>query len=158
MINDRLKPNTGYECWLNYTYIEDDSLRMAYTESCSRVTVLGDSAVLRSAGAELVKALSAMLRIPPSDFSEQVGGEPGLVIGVPDGSSGYDEWPVEARAVEGLGEEGYLIRSFGDGSVYLAGTTDRGRCTPPFTLRLLRAGADQRERMFANFPATASGC
>ncbi|MFC4597735.1 alpha-glucuronidase family glycosyl hydrolase [Cohnella hongkongensis] len=153
-MNDRLNSNDGYLCWLNYAYIQEDSLRKAYAECCSRTAVLGDSPLLRSARAELLAAIVSMLDVLPAEGAAG-DEEPGLYVGVPDGSDAFDGWPKEAREVEDLGEEGFLILESG-GSVYAAGATDRGALYAVFRiLRLLQTGAELKGTRIREKPVNA---
>src|SRR5947207_1934017 len=56
----RLKAETGYEAWLRYAAL-DDSARAKYESLPASVTIVGDSAILRSAQDELIRGLRSML-------------------------------------------------------------------------------------------------
>src|SRR5436189_6188559 len=56
----RLNAETGYEAWLRYAAL-DGSARAKYESLPASVTIVGDSAILRSAQDELIRGLRSML-------------------------------------------------------------------------------------------------
>src|SRR5262245_55723882 len=55
-----LAAETGYEAWLRYAPL-DGSARAKYESLPANVTIMGDSAVLRSAQDELIRGLRGMM-------------------------------------------------------------------------------------------------
>ncbi|MEI6862745.1 MAG: alpha-glucuronidase family glycosyl hydrolase, partial [Verrucomicrobiota bacterium] len=84
---------TGYDGWLRYAPITDASVKRGYeTTLPDTVVVLGDSPILKSAQAELVRGVSAMLgrTLTVTNSAElvgkpnQLGGKPVIVLGTSD--------------------------------------------------------------------------
>lgn len=71
---------TGYEAWLRYAPIRDESLRQRYQGLPAAVAVLGGSAVLESACEELVRGLRGMLG-RTLRVETRLPGEPAVILG-----------------------------------------------------------------------------
>jgi alpha-glucuronidase len=56
-----LRAETGYDAWLRYAPLEDESARQRYATLPAAVTACGDSALLQSAREELIRGLRGML-------------------------------------------------------------------------------------------------
>ncbi|MFC7625072.1 alpha-glucuronidase family glycosyl hydrolase [Microlunatus sp. GCM10028923] len=105
-------PEDGYDLWLRYRQVDDADLLGRYRAALDHVVVLGDHAVLRSAGAELARGLSGLLgrTVPVRD---QAG--PGAVVVTVD--AGLDR----------LGPEGLLItRKSGPDRFMITSAGERG--------------------------------
>ncbi|QMV43302.1 alpha-glucuronidase family glycosyl hydrolase [Cohnella cholangitidis] len=133
------KSESGYDCWLGYRYIDNGKLREAYLKSCSRLKVFGESAILHSARRELEIALNAMLGLSLND-NGIVGDEPAIVAGTFGSSPAFDGVAAKFDPAE-LGEEGYVVHTADDGTIYLAAAEDIGVLYAAFHLiRLLQIG------------------
>lgn len=117
----------GYDLWLRYRPITDDSLLSMYRQHVTEVVVQGETLICGSVREELQRGLSGLLNktIPVSAQITQAGA---VVAGCPDTSPLVAElgWNAELKA---LGEEGFIIRSatVQDKSVMvIAGGSDRG--------------------------------
>lgn len=136
---NQMSNENGYECWLRYTYIEDEILRQAYRSRCSEVVVSGSSAVLESARMELIGALTSMLGEAPGNDVR-----PKNVSAVIMGT--FDSSPLLAAETFGddqaaLGDEGYIIHTSKNGPIILAAHTDQGVLYAVFHfIRLLQTG------------------
>ncbi|RKP51595.1 alpha-glucuronidase [Cohnella endophytica] len=131
--------DNGYDCWLNYKYIEEDRLRNSYVESCAQITVIGESAVMQSARRELSLALTSMLGKAPESGSFPVS-DSGIVAGTFGSSPVFDELARE-YVIDELGDEGYVIRAMDNDRLYLAAATDKGVLYAVFHfIRLLQTG------------------
>ena len=102
-------PETGYDLWLRFPPIKDDSVRRAYVKTASAIVSEGTSDPARVAAAELRRGLSGLLaaEVPPSTTVRADGA---IVIGTPASSPlvGGLGW---GDALSRLGAEGYAIRS-----------------------------------------------
>src|SRR4051812_10571188 len=61
---------TGYDAWLRYAPIQNSATKRSYDSLPATITVVGDSPVLSSAQAELIRGATAMLGRP---FSRGAG-------------------------------------------------------------------------------------
>lgn len=117
----------GYDLWLRYRPIADESLRNVYRQYAVEVVVHGDTLISGAVRDELQQGLSSLLdkKIP---LSEQVAQAGAVVAGCPDTSSliaGLG-WNTELAT---LGDEGFIIRSatLAEKPVtVIAGGSDRG--------------------------------
>lgn len=105
----------GYDLWLRYRLVDDSALLSRYRVAFTHVVVLGNHAVLRSAGAELARGLSGLLgrSIPVRD---QIGNG-AVVVGVgADSALGPEGFTIKRRAdrveITASGESGALYGAF----------------------------------------------
>ncbi|QJD87377.1 alpha-glucuronidase family glycosyl hydrolase [Cohnella herbarum] len=147
--NDR----SGYECWLRYSYIDDDISRDAYLKRCSRIALIGESALIESARAELKLALTSMLGAKPLEIGISEDG-PAIVAGTFDSLQGLGLGSfVEAADIAELGNEGYIVLASEDGRVYLLAETDKGVLYAVFHLiRMMQTGEDIETASVREFP------
>jgi len=116
----------AYDAWLGYPALAPGAARDAVRAACGRVTVLGDSPVLREAGRELAVGLESLL-----GCSVPVSGESGAGDGVWVGTGAV----AELAGVETPGPEGFVIAAAGEGAgVAVAGGDDRGCLYGAFAL------------------------
>lgn len=128
----------GYELWLRYRPVET-SLARDYRAAAAQLTPVGASLTLTAATGELTRGLTGLLGAAPPVSAEP--GEGAIIYGVPTTS------PLIAGLglnLEGLGPEGYLIRSLrleGRPVTVIAGNTDAGVLYGAFAfLRLMQTG------------------
>ncbi|MBD0738677.1 alpha-glucuronidase family glycosyl hydrolase [Streptomyces sp. CBMA29] len=116
----------GYELWLRYRKVDDAGRLKRYRNGLSSLVWEGGGPVQRSAVDELARGLSGLLgrRVTPRG---RATGAAALVVGTPH-SSPLVRALVPAKALAGLGDEGYVIRR----------VTDRGR-----TRTVIAANADR---------------
>lgn len=105
----------GYDLWLRYRLVDDSALLSRYRAAFTHVVVLGNHAVLRSAGAELARGLSGLLgrSIPVRD---QIGNGAVVVGAGADSALGPEGFTIERRAdrleITASGESGALYGAF----------------------------------------------
>ena len=129
----------GYELWLRYRPLEPVLVEAARPHAVQLVAPVASGAQ-RAARDELVRGLAGLLGQAPAQAQAATG--PGaVVVGTPTSS------PAIARLgldLDGLGEEGYLIRSMavdGHAATVVAANTDAGVLYGAFhLLRLLQTG------------------
>jgi alpha-glucuronidase len=100
---------TGYDLWLRFPPIKDDSGRRAYAKAATALVSQGTSATARVARAELSRGLRGLLAVEVAPAAA-VRADGAIVIGTPSGSplvAGLNWAPSLTR----LGREGYVIRS-----------------------------------------------
>lgn len=147
-----LPPEDGYDLWLRYRPVPNPGRRREYEQTLATVVRQGDTPVLRSAEAELVRGLSGLTgRAVPvaSSPSRQA-----VVLGTAE-SSAVVQATVPAAELEELGPEGFVLRRVrydGDDLVVVASAGERGVLYGAFhLLRLAQTeqrlvGLDVRER------------
>jgi alpha-glucuronidase len=96
----------GYELWLRYRPVEAPWLQ-TYRASARELVTGGDSAVLRSAQAELTRALQGLLGARPAE-ARLPPGDGAIVFGTPSSSATVASLHLDLSAT---GSEGYLIRT-----------------------------------------------
>jgi len=130
----------GYELWLRYKPVEDQSLLKQYRDQINDVVVFGQSentAVIKS---EIIAGLSGLLDNPFSVSSKEPSAK-SLVIGTPSNSNFINQLGVNDK-LKKLGNEGYLIIETGSTnkkSIVIASLTDIGALYGTFHfLRLIQ--------------------
>src|SRR5438067_6016752 len=116
----RLNAKTGYEAWLRYAAL-DDSARAKYESLPASVTIVGDSAILRSAQDELIRGLRSMLG-RTLRFGKGEPKERAFVLGTLRNIPGL-------RTRNDIAPDGFWLTSSrinGFDSLIIAGSTDRG--------------------------------
>src|SRR5690606_4019686 len=130
----------GYDLWLRYHPIADGARLSEYRTSFSELVIDAASPTLTAARAELTRGLSGLLdrELRLAAAPTQAGA---LIAGTPAGSSIIAGLGL-ASELEGLGREGYLIRSVevdGRRATVIAGNDDVGVLYGAFhLLRLLQ--------------------
>jgi len=69
--------NDGYKLWLQYSYVEDDSLREAYISHLQSLRLFGDSETMNVVKNELTLAMQSLLNIDLVNNSNRGG----LIVG-----------------------------------------------------------------------------
>lgn len=133
-----MKGETGYDLWLRYPPVENSRLLKEYSSKNKNILVLGDSPTIRVASEELERGLEGMLGYKP-ETGRRIG-KGTVVIGR------HDLLPSGCRVdPEGLGEEGFLIRSMkieGVTATVITALTDKGVLYGVFRyLRLLQTAS-----------------
>lgn len=81
-----LKAENGYDLWLRYVKITDNSLRTEYKSSAAQVVVEGTSSVMKAVNSELVRGINGLLdQVTPNQ--ELVPSDGAIVAGTPSNSS-----------------------------------------------------------------------
>jgi alpha-glucuronidase len=138
-----LPDDDGYRLWLRYDPVHPPVLERSVA-ALQHVVCEGRSPVLDAACAELERGLSGLLARPLRTEVSPVG--PGaIVLGTPASSTLVRGLGLDP-ALQGLGDEGFLLRSLvigGQRATVVAGNGERGVLYGAFQLlRLLLTGAD----------------
>jgi len=146
----------GYELWLRYKPVEDQSLLKQYRDQINDVVVFGQSentAVIKS---EIIAGLSGLLDNPFSVSSKEPSAK-SLVIGTPSNSNFINQLGVNDK-LKKLGNEGYLIIETGSTnkkSIVIASLTDIGALYGTFHfLRLIQTNQSIAGLNISEKPAT----
>nr|1H41_A Chain A, ALPHA-GLUCURONIDASE [Cellvibrio japonicus]1H41_B Chain B, ALPHA-GLUCURONIDASE [Cellvibrio japonicus] len=97
----------GYDMWLRYQPIADQTLLKTYQKQIRHLHVAGDSPTINAAAAELQRGLSGLLNKPIVARDEKLK-DYSLVIGTPDNSPLIASLNLGER-LQALGAEGYLL-------------------------------------------------
>jgi alpha-glucuronidase len=119
-----LHSETGYEGWLRYAPLGAMEAQK-YNSLPATAVLLGNSRVLESAQAELIRGIRGMLG-RTLRAEQTLPGERAIVLGTLDGVR--DAFP-ELREPAGLGKDGYWLttgKSHGVDCIIVTGKTDRG--------------------------------
>ncbi|HWT13520.1 MAG TPA: alpha-glucuronidase family glycosyl hydrolase [Allosphingosinicella sp.] len=114
----------GYALWLRYPPIETE-WRDLYSARAAAIVMEGDSPTLRAAREELRRGLGGLLSRSPA-LSRSIEQDGSILLGTPESS------PLVARLalpLQGLGNEGYLIRNLrvgGRSVTVIAANADAG--------------------------------
>ena len=139
----------GYDLWLRYRPLPAPVLKQ-YRDQGTQLVAPADTATQRAARDELVRGLSGLLGRAPA-LAAQARRDGAIVVGTP---ASLPQLAALQGELEGLGEEGYLIRSTridGRAATVVAANTDMGALYGSFhLLRLVQtgqplAGLDLRE-------------
>ncbi|MDQ6419562.1 alpha-glucuronidase family glycosyl hydrolase [Paenibacillus sp. LHD-117] len=120
----------GYEAWLRYEAMEEGDLREAYGQRCSSIMASGSSKVLSTAARELAIAVRSLTGRTPVIASAPDQRGAGIVIGVRGKLDPETERAV-ASDLDGLGDEGYVLRTLPGGAgetgrIAIVGGTEAG--------------------------------
>jgi alpha-glucuronidase len=130
----------GYEMWLRYQPIANESLLKAYRKEITQIAVQGDSPVLQKAAAELQRGLSSLLAKPIALVNKNPM-KNAVLVGTPQSSPLIAALELKSE-LEQLGDEGYLLtkKTINKRSVLvIAANTDIGALYGSFhLLRLLQ--------------------
>jgi alpha-glucuronidase len=131
----RLGPDDGYDLWLRYRQISNNTALARARQLASRVVVQGKDATSTVTREELVNGLGKLLGSPITE-DPQVITDGTVVVGSPDTSdliAGLG-WGAELSV---LGEEGFVIRAAnvkGKSCLVVAGSTAKGALYGAFRL------------------------
>ena len=145
----------GYDLWLRYHPIADGARLAEYRTSFSELVIDAASPTLTAARAELTRGLSGLLdrELRLAAAPTQAGA---LIAGTPAGSSIIAGLGL-ASELEGLGREGYLIRSVevdGRRATVIAGNDDVGVLYGAFhLLRLLQTHQPAADLRISSAPS-----
>ncbi len=123
---------SSYDAWLRYAPL-DESASQQYQDIPAVAVVLGDSPVLRTAQAELIRGLKGMLGKTPR-AEQNIPTEPAIVLGTFAELQQIDSGFMPPRQ---FAQDGFWIRTNrirGFRSIIVAGNTDRGVLYGVFTL------------------------
>ncbi len=110
-----VKAENGYELWLRYNRISNNSLRLNYIRQLSSVTLIGHSPTLQAAKYELIKGLKGLTGSKIPFFKKQDNGSPGLFIATA-GNLGSLKKNIPPSQLQQCGNEGYLLTTTKTGS------------------------------------------
>ena len=129
----------GYDMWLRYQPVANESLRQEYQAQLQQVIAEGKSPTIKAAAAELQRGLSGLLAKPIAEASSVLN--KGVVIGTPANSPLIAAMGLKKR-LGTVGNEGYLIEQQKIGNaqqIVVAANTDLGVLYGSFhLLRLLQ--------------------
>jgi alpha-glucuronidase len=145
----------GYDMWLRYQPVANESLRQEYQAQIQQVVAEGKSPTIKAAVAELERGLSGLLAKPVADASlVRSFTAAGIVIGTPANSPSIATMGLKKRLLA-VGNEGYLIEQHklgGTQHLVVAANTDLGVLYGSFhLLRLL-----QTEQSLKNISISSS--
>ncbi len=116
----------GYDMWLRYQPVANESLRQEYQTQLQQVVAEGKSPTIKAAAAELQRGLSGLLAKPVAEASGALA--KGVVIGTPANSPSIAAMGLKKRLLA-VGNEGYLIEQQKVGNaqhIVVAANTDLG--------------------------------
>ena len=132
----------GYRVWLRYNKLQDTGLLSQYERTIKALCVPGQSPTAQIVRDELERGLTGLLGIRIINQPELAQTRTNNILMVLAGHSPLLHEMVDAKQVEELGAEGFLIRSFkhnGDNVTLIAANTDTGTLYGAFAfLRLLQ--------------------
>jgi alpha-glucuronidase len=127
------KREKAYDCWLAYRRLEYPVAKR-YQAICSKVVVMGQSAVMDAAVEELKRGIGGILEVEPRILSASADVR-ALALGVD-----RENMAIPEKEVEALRNDGFIIKGQNDG-ILIAGKTDRGILYGTFSfLRSLQTG------------------
>ncbi|WP_331346311.1 alpha-glucuronidase family glycosyl hydrolase [Cellvibrio sp. UBA7661] len=97
----------GYDMWLRYVPVTDNTLRKAYQQQLTQIVAEGDSPTMLAVAAELKTGLSGLLG-KPINVTRKMSAAPAVVVGTPDNSPLVASLKLTER-LAALGGEGYLL-------------------------------------------------
>ena len=144
----------GYELWMRYRPVSDAARRDGYRRALTHLLVQGESPTLSAAREELASGLGGLLGTPVP-VSRVVRGDGAVVAGTPAGSPLVASLGLD-RALRGVGDEGFLLRSMpvgGRRAVVIAANRDVGVLYGAFDLlRRLQTGQPLEQLAVASAP------
>ncbi len=128
-----LRAETGYDGWLRYARIEENTVRSRYEKFPTAVVTLGDSAVSQSASEELARGVRCMLNRELRRES-QLPDADAVVLGTVD--QVRNVVPSLGKLPD-LADDGYILKAVkndGHTHIVIAGANDRGVLYGTFAL------------------------
>ncbi len=107
-ISSHIQAEDGYRLWLRYDQVKDSSLLNSYRRSLTSIVVEGTTATEKILRDELQQGLKGFLGKDIPIREEILNGS--LLVGTPQ-TSPFVAQMKEARRLQALGKEGYLIQS-----------------------------------------------
>jgi alpha-glucuronidase len=133
---------TGRGLWLRYEPLEEVAARGALRGGAAAILVPGVSPTARIAARELQRGLSGLLGVEPREV-RRIEADGTIVVGTPAGVPALRS-PEWARALDGAGDQGFVIRSTrlgGHRATVVAARTDLGALYGTYALlRHLQVG------------------
>ena len=114
----------GYELWLRYAPVENQSLLKQYRKQFKNITLNQSSPTLQAVKDELLIALEGMLGIQPV-FSESHVQSSGVLIGLPEQIPGIGNL-IGKEEFNKLGNEGFIIHGTENKSLIVTANTEIG--------------------------------
>jgi alpha-glucuronidase len=145
---------TGYDLWLRYVPVPNDTVREAYRRAVSHIVIELPSATGRIIGDELRRGTSGLTGadVPLSQIVRSNGA---LVVGTPASSTAIAGLGWNDRLAE-LGDEGYIVQSArirGHSVTVIASQGDAGALYGAFHfLRLMQTGGSLQRLNLASRP------
>lgn len=127
------RADDGYRLWLKFDPIQNEDLRNTYLEQLPQVMIAGNEAILQTAGIELSRGLSGLLKTP-INVVPTAKGQTGILAGIVGQSPLIDDI-LNAQHVDQLQPEGFLLLQH-DEQIIIAGKDANGVLYGAF--RLLR--------------------
>ena len=119
--------NDGYKLWLQYSYVNNETLRQQYLDAIQNVSPVGNSETINIALKELQLGLGDMLG---SAFSAKTNKANGNVLIFGNEANLSEDIKLQlGNAFNQINEEGYIIRSFklkGKNHIVISGKKDIG--------------------------------
>lgn len=115
----------GYDMWLRYVKVSDESLLEVYRNQVSNVIINSNSKVMKSVESELKRGLGQLLEKSISFENESVNGS--LVVGTPKNSKLIAS--QKFKELSNISEEGYLLKTKivdGNKITFIVANTDIG--------------------------------
>lgn len=126
LCNNYTHAESGYDLWLRYNRITDNSIFKDYTEKNKAVSFPTSSDRLEAAKQELQRGLNGLLGLDIKEITTLENNS--LVVGTPTSSSIIANLPF-VNEIKSLDDEGYIIRSCkidGKGTIVVAAKQDIG--------------------------------
>lgn len=131
----------GYDTWLRYVPVQDESLKKTYQRQLQQIIVEGDSPTAQATAAELQRGLAGLLGKPIALVKKGKAGNGALIVGTPTSSPLIASMNL-SESLRAVGDEGYLIKQTklqGKNVVIVAANTDIGALYGSFhLLRLMQ--------------------
>ncbi|RYE28955.1 MAG: alpha-glucuronidase, partial [Sphingobacteriaceae bacterium] len=150
----RVQAEDGYRLWLRYDPISDKTVFNSYRNTIKQLVFPAKSATLLAARTEISNGIKGLLQIQlPEKENELANGT--LLIGTPASSKLINFLPVKT-ALQGLGNEGYLIQTITTNQkkiTVIAANTDVGVLYGVFNfLKLLQTHQNINALNLKDFP------
>lgn len=131
----------GYDTWLRYVPVQDESLKKTYQRQLQQIILEGDSLTAQATAAELQRGLAGLLGKPIALVKKGKAGNGALIVGTPTSSPLIASMNL-SESLRAVGDEGYLIKQTklqGKNVVIVAANTDIGALYGSFhLLRLMQ--------------------
>lgn len=131
----------GYDTWLRYVPVQDESLKKTYQRQLQQIIVEGDSPTAQATAAELQRGLAGLLGKPIALVKKGKAGNGALIVGTPTSSPLIASMNL-SESLRAVGDEGYLIKQTklqSKNVVIVAANTDIGALYGSFhLLRLMQ--------------------
>src|SRR5690606_9228778 len=124
---NHITANDGYKLWLQYNYVDNETLRQEYLDAIQNLSPTGNSETINIALKELQLGLGDMLGTAFSDKTNKTNGN--VLIFGNESNLSEDIKLQLGNAFNQINDEGYIIRSFklkGKNHIVISGKKDIG--------------------------------